>query len=621
MPEKSKCSGWDLGTLQIEFFSGLTVALALVPEAISFSFVAGVKPKVGLTASWIICIITSLLGGRPGLISAATGAVAVVLVSFVKENGAAFLFPCVLIMGVIQMLLGALKIGNCSNFISEPVMIGFCNGLAIVIGLSQVELFHQGRMANGTELPLIEGWQMGVTLIEVIATMLVVWLFPKLTNRVPSSLVAILFAILIEYALVRQVSDVRTATIEDFSKIDNMFPEFSWLEYPGFEWTWANIMICLPVSIRIAIVGIIESLLTLKLVDEITKTKGQRNREVVAQGLANVACFVFGGMGGCAMIGQTMINVNSGARSRFSGVTAGLTLLILVFALPPALNLIPVSGLIGVMFMVVIGTFEWKSLKMVLMSLIPSTQREKWFKQNSKVIRGDVLVMVLVTGVTLLTDLAIAVVVGIFVSCLLFIWKMKVPRHTVAVEIDEVSGTGTSEFKVYKIEAPLFFANCEDFMEIFDVENDPQKVIVQFHEGEICDYSALHTLNNVAHLYAEKGKVLKLEVSCPKSVKMVRKAEHYLENIEIDYIEEFRLDEEQNSFFLHRDGYVHGNESVNNSPRRSASGPVGDPVKLELAPVQSDNLNVSEVGSENKSGATESSDYVVESQANTEEPI
>jgi len=213
----------------------------------------------------------------------------------------------------------------------------------------------------------------------------------------------------------------------------------------------------------------------------------------------------------------------------------------LVFALPPVLNVIPVSGLAGVMFMVVINTFEWKSLKMLLMSFIPLPQREKWFNKNTKIIRGDVFVMFMVTVVTLVTDLAIAVMVGIFISCLLYIWQQRIPRHTIAIEIDDSENSDNKEVKVYKIQAPLFFANCEDFASIFDAENDPDKVIVQFHEGEIADYSALHTLNNVAQQYAALGKTLLLEVSSPKSVKLVRKARHYLENIEVEYVEDFQL--------------------------------------------------------------------------------
>jgi len=520
---------WDWDQITKDVFSGMTVALALVPEAISFSFVAGVEPRVGLTAAWIMCILTGFFGGRPGMISAATGATAVVMTPFIKDHGVAHLFPAVMLCGIFQIGLGLVKVGEFSNLISEPVMVGFCNGLAIVIGYSQLELFQDGHDAG-----YVTGTKAWITTVEVLATMILVCGLPKLTTKVPSSLLAILIMCFVEHVIVRIAIGEETCTITDFEKVEPSFPIPFFIDHDfTFDGApWGDYVV---LALRLCFVGLIESLLTLKLIDEITQTKGEPNRECIGQGIANLVTGFFGGMGGCAMIGQSMINMNSGARLRLSSYIAGLTLFILVVVLPPVLNLIPVSSLIGVMFMVVYETFEWHSLKLFAAAAMPLQWREKCFSKFEKIKRGDVFVMLVVTVVTQLSDLAIAVIIGICLSCSIFVYQQRLPKCT-SYEVDD------GKTKVYDLQSPLFFASCDDFRKLFNPLEDPKRVEIHFHTAEICDYSALHAINAVAQRYKEQGTTISLQTSNLKSVRHVAKAKDLLTKIEIDIVTELDVD-------------------------------------------------------------------------------
>ena len=385
-----------LTRIRIESLAGLTVALALVPEAVAFAFVAGVHPLVGLYAAFIVGFITAITGGRPGMISGATGALAVVMVSLVSENGVEYLFITVIAMGVIQLVVGALRLGNLIRMVPFPVMLGFVNGLAIVIGLAQLENFkREGQGGTHVWLP-VEDLAIMIGLIAL--TMLVIYLVPKLSKLIPSALAGIVVV-----SAVVILGGINTPTVGDLASISGGLPEFS---IPDVPWNLETLGIILPFAFILAGIGLIESLLTLSLIDGITDTKGQKNRECMSQGLANVVTGFFGGMGGCAMIGQSMINIKSGARMRISGILAALFLLLFILFASSLIEQIPIAALVGVMFVVVVGTFSWASLRII-----------------RKVPLSDAMVMVIVSCVTVATDLAIAVVVGVIVSALVFAWK------------------------------------------------------------------------------------------------------------------------------------------------------------------------------------------------------
>ncbi|MDC1017860.1 SulP family inorganic anion transporter, partial [Pseudomonadales bacterium] len=426
-----------VATIKNDILSGITVALALVPEAVAFAFVAGVEPLVGLYAAFMVGLITACIGGRPGMISGATGALAVVMVALVADHGVEYLFATVVLMGGLQICAGLLKLGKFIRMVPHPVMLGFVNGLAIVIFLAQLGQFGTqgdpgwlaGTFMQGSILDVawLQGQQLYMLIGLVIITMFIIHFLPRFTKDVPSSLVAIIVVSVLVFSL-----DLDTRVVGDIASISGGLPAF---HIPSVPLTFETLAIIFPYSVILAMIGLIESLLTLRLVDEITESRGRGNKECVAQGVANTATGFFGGMGGCAMIGQSMINVNSGGRGRLSGITAALCLLLFILVASPLIEQIPLAALIGVMFIVVIGTFEWSSFRVI-----------------RKVPRSDALVLVLVSAVTVATDLAVAVVVGVIVSALVFAWEHA--KHILIEEREDHKGS-----TVYAVTGPLFFGS------------------------------------------------------------------------------------------------------------------------------------------------------------------
>ena len=487
-----------------DLLSGLTVALALVPEAVAFAFVAGVDPLVGLYGAFIVGLITAVFGGRPGMISGATGAIAVVLVALVAQHGIEYMFAAVVLMGCLQALAGVLHMGKFIRMVPHPVMLGFVNGLAIVIFLAQLGQFKAPDVSG--ELQWIVGTPLFTMLGLVAATMAITHFLPRWTKAVPSSLAAIVCITLVATGFNLDaptiVDYLRTMTGDADASLAGGLPTFSIPMVPlNFETLW----IVLPFAVILAAVGLIESLLTLTLVDEITDTRGRGNRECVAQGAANIACGFFGGMGGCAMIGQSMININSGGRGRTSGITAALTLIAFVVFASPLIEIVPVAALVGVMFMVVLGTFEWSS-----------------FRVMKKIPLSDAFVLVLVSGVTVAADLAVAVFVGVVVSALVFAWKHAKVIHVVT----EMDSTGA---KIYSLRGPLFFGSSKSFQELFDPKNDPKEVIVEFQHARVSDHSAIEAIDNLAERYLALGKKLHLRHLSPDCRQLLHKAGNMVE--------------------------------------------------------------------------------------------
>ncbi|WP_086982947.1 SulP family inorganic anion transporter [Vibrio aphrogenes] len=468
-----------------DVLSGLTVALALVPEAVAFAFVAGVDPMIGLYAAFIMGLMTSIFGGRPGMISGATGATAVVMVSLVAVHGIQYLFAAVLLVGVLQITAGLLKLGKFIRIVPHPVMIGFVNGLAIVIFMAQLGQFKAPDI-NGMMTWLPQGPMM-IMLGLVALTMAIIYFLPKLTTAVPSSLVAI-----VAVTAITQVFDLDTRTVVDYLRTMSgdlnatLAGELPTFALPAVPFNLETLKIIFPYALIIAAIGLIESLLTLTVVDEMTNTRGKGNRECIGQGLGNLTCSVFGAMGGCAMIGQSMININSGGRSRLSGITAAIALLCFILFTATWIEMIPLAALVGVMFMVVIGTFEWAT-----------------FKLARRVPKQDFFVIILVTIVTVLTDLAVAVGVGVVASALMFAWQHA--KHINAVTTINEEGS-----KVYQINGPIFFGSAANFTELFNAYDDPQDVIIDFAQSRVVDHSAIEAIETVADRYAKLGKTLHL---------------------------------------------------------------------------------------------------------------
>ncbi len=465
-----------IGGLKTDILSGLTVALALVPEAVAFAFVAGVSPLVGLYAAFMVGVITAAIGGRPGMISGATGALAVVMVALVAEHGVEYLFAAVVLMGIIQISAGIFRLGKFIRMVPYPVMLGFVNGLAIVIFLAQLPQF-QVEAADGS-VTWMSGTALWMLLGLIVLTMAIIHYLPKYTQAIPSSLAAIVVvtAIVLLFDL-----DVRA--VGDMASIAGGFPEFS---IPSVPFNLETLWIILPYSLVFAAIGLIESLLTMTLIDEITETRGQGNRECIGQGVANTVTGFFGGMGGCAMIGQSMINVTSGGRGRASGISAGLFLLAFILFASDLIEMIPLAALIGVMFIVVIGTFEWSSFRIL-----------------GKIPRADAFVLILVSGVTVATDLAVAVIVGVIVSALVFAWE-----H--AKRVGVTTHTDEDGQKIYLLEGPLFFGSIHNFRNLFDPDNDPDDVVIDFANSRVYDHSALEAIDALALRYINAGKQLHL---------------------------------------------------------------------------------------------------------------
>lgn len=457
-----------------EILSGLTVALALVPEAIAFAFIAGLSPLTGLYAAFVMGLVTSILGGRPGMISGATGAIAVVIVSLAQQYGVEYVFATVVLAGILQLLAGFLRLGKLMRLVPHPVIFGFVNGLAIIIFMSQLAQFKtpEGDWLTGSTLFIFLGL--------VLLTMLIIWGLPKLTKVVPASLAAILVVFGIVFFL-----GLDTRTIGDIASIQGTFPPF---HIPDLPLTWETLKIIFPFAAIVAGVGLIESLLTLNIVDEITETRGRGNKEAVAQGTANILSGFFSGMGGCAMIGQSLINTSNGARARLSGIFAALMLLVFIMFGSSLIEKVPMAALTGLMIMVALGTFEWASLKT--------------FRRMPK---SDVLVMVLVTLVTVfLHNLALAVLVGVIISALVFAWD-NAKRIRARKYVDEKG------IKHYEIYGPLFFGSTTLFAEKFDVLNDPEEVIIDFAESRLVDMSAIEAVNKITERYRKVGKKLHLK--------------------------------------------------------------------------------------------------------------
>ncbi len=474
------------GNLKKDVLSGLTVALALVPEAVAFAFVAGVDPLVGLYAAFMVGLITAAIGGRPGMISGATGALAVVMVALVADHGVEYLFATVVLMGALQIIAGLLHMGKFIRMVPYPVMLGFVNGLAMVIFLAQLKQF---KVVNevGEEV-WMQGDSLWLMLGLIALTMVIIQFLPKLTRAVPSTLAAIVIVSLLVIGL-----DLDTLTVQGV--LTNMtgdpaatlaggLPEF---HLPLVPLNLETLEIIFPYALVLAAIGLIESLLTLSLIDELTETRGRGNRECIGQGAANIATGFFGGMGGCAMIGQSMININSGGRGRASGIAAALFLLAFILVGSPLIERIPVAALVGVMFIVVIGTFEWASFKML-----------------GKVPKADAFVGVLVAVVTVISDLAIAVIVGVIVSALVFAWEHA--KHMLVESHLEDEG----QTKIYRPQGPLFFGSIKYFNDCFDPQNDPDDVIIDFAQSRVVDHSGLEAIDNLADRYVRAGKTLHL---------------------------------------------------------------------------------------------------------------
>lgn len=475
-----------------EVLSGITVALALVPEAIAFALIAGLSPLTGLYAAFVMGLVTAILGGRPGMISGATGAVAVVIVALAQQYGVEYVFATVVLAGLLQMAAGFLRLGKLMRLVPHPVIFGFVNGLAVIIFMSQLDQF---KTADGN-------WMAGETLYIflglVALTMVVIWGLPRLSKIVPASLVAILLVFGIVFAF-----GVDTRTIGDIASIAGGFPPF---HIPQVALSLETLQIIFPYAAIVAGVGLIESLLTLNIIDEITETRGRGNKEAVAQGTANILSGLFSGMGGCAMIGQSLINTSNGARARLSGIVAAVMLLVFIMFGADLIERVPMAALTGLMIMVALGTFEWASLRT--------------FRRMPK---SDVLVMVLVTLVTVfLHNLALAVLVGVIISALVFSWD-NAKRIRARKRYDE-NGT-----KYYEIYGPLFFGSVTLFNEKFDVVNDPEEVVIDFKESRVVDMSAIEALNKITERYMKVGKKVHLKHLSGDCKRLLRNADDIIE--------------------------------------------------------------------------------------------
>lgn len=560
------------GSPKADILSGLTVALALVPEAVAFAFLAGVPPLVGLYAAFIICLITSILGGRPGMISGATGAMGVVVVSLVANYGIGYLFPAVVLCGIIQITVGLFKLGRFIRIVPHPVMLGFVNGLAAVILIAQFGSFK--TLDESGAMSFLTGGRLWLMLALVGATMAIIAFLPKFTRVVPASLAAILVVSLAGIGINAATSNdednqprplltvgdmlldsTRAAAVDDaqhakddaiLATASNSLPEGitaesesagpiapltqdeidqaiasvdpesvgiagglprpAWLDFEIPPMTWATLMIILPYSVILAGVGLIESLMTLTLVDELTETRGKSNKECVGQGVANVTCGMFGGMGGCAMIGQSLINVKAGGRGRLSGITAAIALLLFILFLAPLIEQIPMAALVGVMFMVVIGTFEWATL-------------QTW----RKIPIPDVIIMLVVAGYTVfMHDLATAVLIGVAISALVFSWN-KSKHLIVDTSIDEHGS------KIYQLHGVLFFGSASRFRDLFSPKDDPDDVVIDFYFSRVYDQSGLEAINALAERYEKLGKRLHLRHLSDDCRKLLNKAGELVE--------------------------------------------------------------------------------------------
>ena len=474
-----------------EILAGLTVAMTMIPESLSFAILAGFPPLVGLYGAFIMGLITAIFGGRPGLISGGAGATVIVLIALMKSHGLEYVFGAVALAGVIQILVGLLKLGKFIRLVPQPVMFGFVNGLAIVIFLSQLEQF---KMTNSASAEWLTGTPLLIMAGLVTLTIGIVILLPKITRKIPASLAAIM----IVFAIVT-VFCIDTKKVEDIASVSGSLPPF---HIPNIPLDLDTLQIIFPYALIMAAVGLTEGLLTLNLVDEITGSKGNSNRECVAQGSANILNGFFYGMGGCPMIAQTLVNLSAGARARLSGIVAALTILVIILVGAPVIGKLPMAALTGVMIMVAIGTFEWTSLKI--------------FKRMPK---SDIFVMVVVTLITVfLHNLALAVLVGVIISALVFAWD-NAKRIRARKHVDE---NGVKHYEIY---GPLFFGSVTAFAEKFDVKNDPHEIIIDFAESRVADMSAIEALNSITNRYHKAGKTVRLQHLSPDCRSLLKNAE------------------------------------------------------------------------------------------------
>lgn len=460
-----------------EILAGLAVAMTMVPESLSFAILAGLSPLTGLYAAFLMGIVTAVFGGRPGMVSGGAGATVVVLIALAASHGVEYLFAAIVLAGIMQMLVGIFKLGKFVRLIPQPVMFGFLNGLAVIIFMAQVAQFK--IVENG-----VESWMSGSALYIMggltLLTIAIVFVLPKFTKAVPASLVAILVVFGIVYFF-----GIETKKVIDIASVSGSLPSF---HIPQIPFTLETLQIIFPYALVMAGVGLIETLLTLNMVDEITNTKGQSNREAAAQGLANITNGFFGGMGGCAMVAQTLVNVGAGGRARLSSIVASIAILLIILVAGPVIEQIPMAALVGVMMMVAIGTFEWVSFRII-----------------NKMPRHDIFVGILVALITItLHNLALAVLVGVVVSALVFAWE-SAKRIRARKYIDE---NGVKHYEIY---GPLFFGSTTAFLEKFDLINDPEEVIIDFKESRIVDMSAIEALNKITEKYHKQGKKVQLK--------------------------------------------------------------------------------------------------------------
>lgn len=477
-----------------EIFAGMTVAMTMIPESLSFAILAGLSPQVGLYAAFLMGLVTSVLGGRPGLVSGGAGATVVVIMALAASHGVQYLFAAVLLAGVIQFLVGLFRWGKFVRLIPQPVMYGFLNGLAIIIFMAQVAQFK----VNGNETSWMQGpalyWMLGLTLI----TIAVVRLLPGITKKIPASLAAIV----VVFALVK-AAGISTRTVGDIAPVSGGWPVFAW---PGVPFTFETLQIVLPYALLMASVGLIESLLTLSMVDEMTQTRGSTNRESMAQGIANFVNGIFGGMGGCAMVAQTIVNLEAGSRTRLSAFIGSIVILLIILVGGPIIEQIPMAALVGVMMMAAVSTFQWNFLRLI-----------------NRMPKVDIFVGILVAVITVASNnLAVAVLVGVIISALSFAWE-SAKRIRARRYIDDQG------IKHYDIYGPLFFGSVAVFNEKFDIQNDPDEVIISFEESRVVDMSAIEALNKITRRYKEAGKRVRLTHLSPDCHRLIRNADKVID--------------------------------------------------------------------------------------------
>ncbi|WP_295202560.1 SulP family inorganic anion transporter [uncultured Chryseobacterium sp.] len=485
-----------------EILSGLTVAMTMIPESLSFAILAGLSPLTGLYAAFIMGLVTAILGGRPGMVSGGAGATIVVLIALIQSHGIQYLLATVILAGLLQMMVGIFRLGKFVRLIPQPVMYGFLNGLAVIIFMAQVEQFKITG-SNGS-VKWLQGMSLYIMAGLTALTIAIVWFFPKITKAVPASLVAIL----IVFGLVA-VAGIHTKTVSDIASVSGSLPSF---HIPQIPVSWDTLKIIFPYAMIMAGVGLIESLLTLSMVDEITNTKGNADRESVAQGVANISNGFFGGMGGCAMVAQTLVNLNAGSRSRLSGIIAALTILVIILVGAPFIEMIPMAALVGVMMMVAISTFQWVSVRIV-----------------NKMPKSDIFVGITVALITiLLHNLALAVLIGVIISALVFAWdnakRIRARKHT--------DDNGIRHYEIY---GPLFFGSVAAFTEKFDPENDPEEIIIDFKESRVADMSAIDALHKISKRYREHNKTVRLRHLSEDCIRILKNAEAVIDvNIQED---------------------------------------------------------------------------------------